>query len=171
MYKNLSIFPPKYCKNSQNPPPAKYKFCPPAKSKNSQIWRKNSTCGNTDPKSSVQVTEVCFILWRLFVLSKTLLCAAFGALLTTTDHNAKSNPKLAEAIRNLGAVSGVGRGTPRFTVAFVIDQNLNKRAVIELLCWKVLFATSMIRLEVQRVWIGCCDMIICTIQASFTTVP
>jgi len=36
--------------------------------------------------------------------------AAFRAPLTATDHNgynAKSNPNLADAIRNLGAVSGV----------------------------------------------------------------
>jgi len=67
--------------------------------------------------------------------------AAFRALLAATDHNgynAKSNLKLADAIRNLGAVSGVVvlcvkisrrslrcwgvvRGMPRFTAAFVID--------------------------------------------------
>jgi len=32
---------------------------------------------------------------------------------------------------------------------------------------KFCFATSMVRLEVQRIWIGCCDMIACISQALF----
>jgi len=40
LYKNPPNFPPK------NPPPTKRKFHRSTKSKNSQIWRKNSTYGN-----------------------------------------------------------------------------------------------------------------------------
>jgi len=113
-----------------------------------------ATRTRSKPLPSVQVS--LFYCLTAFRPERT---AAFRALLTATDHNgcnAKSNPKLADAIKNLGAVSGVvvlcvqksrRSLTLRWWCAWYAEIHCcfccrlesQKSTVIELLCPKVLF--------------------------------